>query len=42
MLTSLAVGFFHFCKLKAVEYAEENQNTVTGRKFDVSEGLSNL
>jgi hypothetical protein len=42
MLTSLAVGLFHFRKLKAVECAEENQNTATRRKFDVSEELSNL
>jgi hypothetical protein len=42
MMTSLVVGLSHFCKIKAVECAEENPNTATGRKFDVSKELLNV
>jgi hypothetical protein len=42
MSISLAVGLFHFCKIKAVECAEENQNTTTRKKFDVNEELSDI
>jgi hypothetical protein len=41
LLASLAMGLFHICKLKPVECGED-QDTATGRKFDVSEKLSNL